>query len=64
MRKQKTIMHQVDAVVSEKDLIVSYIKGHLDNGFFLVLTPHQYELCPKELREHPNIKVSSLLPLR
>jgi len=64
MKSKRAIPAQVQSVVSEKDLIISYIKGLLDNGFFLVLTPTQYRLCPKELKGHPNLKVNKLLPLR
>jgi hypothetical protein len=54
----------LNEMVSEKDLIIAYIKAHLDNGFVLVLTPHQYELVPTELKDHLNIKVNRPVPFR
>ena len=44
--------------MADNELIISYVLGGLNAGYFLVLTPSQYEYCPNEIKQHKNVKVS------
>jgi hypothetical protein len=51
-------MKEIDA-----DIITDWIKGNLDSGKFLVVSPYIYDLSPESLRCHPNfIKQKKLNP--
>jgi len=49
-------------MAEEDQLKLEQIMAHLDSGKFLVLSPSVYNLCPEELRNHPNVIKSNKLP--